>query len=94
MKKLILFISVIGLFALASCNTKNPTDESSNSNPITDTTTQNEPSESSENIPSKSGDDTSPNTQESSDNTSSTKDESTKDENVYDDGIDWGPLHQ
>ena len=45
MKRLILFISILGLFALASCNTKNPDNDSTNSNQIIDNSNQNEPSD-------------------------------------------------
>lgn len=95
MKKIWLFISIIGLFALAGCDTKNPTDESSNSNTTTDISPQNEPSESSGNTPSTSGDDNSTSTpSESKDNNSSTTtDGSKEDDKVYDDDLPWGPLH-
>lgn len=88
MKKIILFISVIGLFILASCDTKNPDNESSNSIPSTiETSTQNEPSKSSENIPSTSE------IKEGDKIDSSTIEESKKDDNAYDDDLPWGPLH-
>ena len=97
MKKIIIFISLIGLFALAGCDTKKPTDVSTNSDPITDNSTQNEPNESSENTPSISGDDNSSSTpSESKDDnqkdSSTTTDESKKDDSVYDDDKPWGPL--
>ena len=83
MKKLILFVSILGLFALASCGSKNPGNESTNSNQTTETSNQNEPSESSENE-SSTNDDSSTTTP------SESKDESN---DTYDDTLPWGPLH-
>ena len=89
MKRLILFISILGLFALASCNTKNPDNDSTNSNQTTETSKQNEPSESSENE-SSTNDDSSTTTpseskDENNDSSTSTTDESKKDDDTYDD---------
>lgn len=93
MKRIILFISVIGLFSLVSCGSKNIDNESSNSNQIIDNSNQNEPSD---NISSSENDNSLSSPSESKDennDSSTTPEESTEGGSVYDDGIDWGPLH-
>lgn len=77
MKRIILFISIIGLFSLVSCGDKENNNESSSSNQIIDNSNQNEPSD---NISSSEND-----------NSLSTPSESKED--VYDDNMSWGPLH-
>ena len=59
MKKILIFMSILGLFMLASCEDKNPNSETSNSNPsVTNTSTQSETSESLDNDDSKKDGDT------------------------------------
>jgi len=85
-KKLILFISIFGLLILTSCNggTDNTSNSSYSSNntpsTIEPTNNSNEPTQ---------NDGTTSNDNSNTSNTGS----STNTENVYDDGIDWGPLH-
>ena len=109
MKKLILLMSIFGIFILASCNdgTDYIYDDSSNSsNP----TTEVEPIDTGDNKEEqKSGNQTN-NATDSSSNNNQTNDSNqnvdsgqnnenqntepeNKDDSVYDDGIEWGPLH-
>ncbi len=80
MKKIALLISLIGLFILSSCDTKDPVYEYTNSNqPTTENLTQSVPSDT---------------TLLTNDKTSTTTiEESKKEDDVYNDDIPWGPLH-
>ena len=77
MKRIILFISIIGLFSLVSCGDKEANSESSSSNQIIDNSDQNEPSD---NI-------------SSSENDNSLSSPSESKDDVYYDNMSWGPLH-
>lgn len=130
MKKLLILMSLIGIFVLASCdksisdttinNNQNntteskQTDEPSSTNEVTPSvdigdsskdkvdetnpTVDNTPVDNTTVEPSKDKDDNpstsiEDKTEEPSDS-SKEKEESSGSGNVYDDGIDWGPLHQ
>ncbi len=109
MKKLILLMSIFGIFILASCNDGTDyiyDDSSYSSNP----TTEVEPIDTGDNKEEqKSGNQTN-NATDSSSNNNQTNDSNqnvdsgqnsenqntepeNKDDSVYDDNIDWGPLH-
>ena len=79
MKKIFLFVSIIGIFMLASCDDNNPNYSTSNYNQTTNEETINTVSS----------------TETASDTPTTTEnnDEEITSKNVYDDDIDWGPFH-
>lgn len=106
MKKLMLLISIFGLFVLVSCNDDNYyTDDSSNAHQtgeinsgdtesINDSVNDDTKDETNNNINNQ---DTQSDSKEDNNASSSSNEENKsndqKDDSVYDDGIEWGPLH-
>ncbi len=82
MKRIITIISVLGIFALASCNEPIYDDGTNTNQTSISNTTQNNQTETT----SAPDDDVNNTTNTSKENDSSNND-------VYDDGIEWGPLH-
>ena len=87
MKKIIFCMTIIGLFVLVGCGSKNPNKESTNSNQTTETSYN--PNESSENgtISKTESESSKP-----SESTTITKESSSSDD-AYNDTLPWGPLH-
>ncbi len=85
MKKLLAFLTIIGMFILVSCDDGIDTTIGPSDNEPSTTETSNGNSEETINESSETNEEPSTSEEKKDDNTSSG--------NVYDDGIDWGPLH-
>ena len=89
MKKLIILMSIFGIFILASCDDGNSNyyyDNPTSSNPTTEEPV-NTGTEESPKTDTTQGDSQETNPKQD------TEEEKKNDESVYDDNIEWGPLH-